>query len=84
MILLSNNILHLATAQRIARSTLTIIKQNLLWAVGYNVIAIPAAAMGYVQPWLAAVGMSASSLIVVLNALRLTRIKPTEDVIKND
>jgi Cu2+-exporting ATPase len=84
MILLSNNILHLATAYHIAQSTLTIIKQNLLWAVGYNLIAVPAAAMGYVQPWLAAVGMSASSLIVVLNALRLTRIKPAKDVIKND
>lgn len=76
MILLSNNVLYLSTAHRIARSMLNIIKQNLIWALGYNLIAVPAAAMGYVQPWLAAVGMSASSIIVVLNALRLTRIKP--------
>ena len=82
MILLSNNVQHLATAYRIARKTLSIIKQNLLWALGYNVIAVPAAAMGYVEPWLAAIGMSASSLIVVLNALRLTRIKPGGNNIK--
>jgi Cu2+-exporting ATPase len=44
-----------------------------VWAVGYNVIAVPAAAMGYIEPWLAAIGMSTSSLIVVLNALRLSR-----------
>ncbi len=75
MILLSNNILHLADAHRIAQRSLRIIQQNLLWATGYNIIAIPAAAMGYVAPWLAAIGMSASSLIVVLNALRLTRLK---------
>jgi Cu2+-exporting ATPase len=75
MILLSNNVQHLATAYRIARRTLAIIRQNMLWAVGYNLIAVPAAALGYVEPWLAALGMSASSLIVVLNALRLTRIE---------
>jgi Cu2+-exporting ATPase len=41
--------------------------------VGYNLIALPAAALGYVAPWMAAIGMSTSSLLVVLNALRLTR-----------
>jgi Cu2+-exporting ATPase len=49
----------------------TIIKQNFAWTIGYNVIAIPIAALGWVAPWLAAIGMSMSSLIVVLNALRL-------------
>ena len=75
MILLSNDISHLAAGYQVARRTLSIIRQNLVWAIGYNLLAVPAAAMGYVEPWLAAIGMSASSLIVVLNALRLTRIR---------
>lgn len=50
----------------------TIIKQNFYWALAYNCIAIPAAVMGLVPPWLAAVGMSTSSLIVIANSLRLS------------
>ena len=73
MILLSNHIEHLYSGYRIATRTVAIIRQNLTWAFGYNLLAVPAAAMGYVEPWLAAIGMSASSLMVVLNALRLTR-----------
>ncbi|MEY4589314.1 MAG: hypothetical protein RL497_1390 [Pseudomonadota bacterium] len=49
-----------------------IIKQNFYWGLIYNLIAIPAAVMGWVPPWLAAVGMSTSSLIVIFNSLRLT------------
>jgi len=75
MILISNNIEHIYHGYLIARKTLRIIRQNLAWALLYNVIAIPAAAMGYVEPWLAAIGMSTSSLVVVLNALRLNRMK---------
>ncbi len=75
MILISNNIEHIYHGYQIAIKTLSIIKQNLGWALLYNVIAIPAAAMGYVEPWLAAIGMSVSSLVVVLNALRLNRLK---------
>ncbi len=55
----------------LARRTRRIVLQNLGWATAYNLTAIPAAALGYVPPWLAAVGMSASSLLVVGNALRL-------------
>jgi Cu2+-exporting ATPase len=71
MILLSERLPHLATGVRIARKTLRIIGQNLMWAVTYNIVALPAAALGYIAPWMAAVGMSASSLLVVANALRL-------------
>ena len=53
--------------------TRKIIRQNMIWAFGYNVCALPLAAAGLVAPWLAAIGMSLSSLIVVLNALRLSR-----------
>lgn len=73
MILLSNHVEHLYTGYQISRRTLKIIKQNLSWAFGYNLLAVPAAAAGYVDPWMAAIGMSASSLFVVLNALRLTK-----------
>ena len=55
-----------------ARKTMRIVKQNLAWAIVYNAAALPLAALGYVPPWAAAIGMSASSLIVVLNALRLS------------
>lgn len=55
----------------LARRTRRIIRQNLAWALGYNVLALPLAAMGLVTPWLAALGMAASSLTVTLNALRL-------------
>lgn len=58
-----------------ARQTERIIRQNLLWALSYNLLAVPAAAMGYVVPWLAAIGMSLSSLVVVLNALRAGRCR---------
>ncbi len=75
MILISNNIEHIYHGYQIATTTLRIIKQNLSWALLYNITAIPAAAMGYVEPWLAAIGMSLSSLVVVLNALRLNRMK---------
>lgn len=73
MILLSNRLMSLGTALGLARKTRRIIRENLLWALTYNALALPAAAMGLVAPWMAAIGMSASSLLVVANALRLTR-----------
>jgi len=73
MILLSENLRHIPAGLNVARRTMRIIHENLAWALGYNIIAIPAAAAGFVPPWLAAVGMSLSSLVVVLNALRLRR-----------
>lgn len=71
IVLLSEHLAHLDEAIVKSRQTLTIIRQNLSWAIGYNLVALPLAAMGYVAPWMAAIGMSLSSLIVVLNALRL-------------
>jgi len=56
-----------------AGRTRRVIRQNMSWALLYNFGAIPAAAMGMVAPWLAALGMSLSSLLVVVNAMRLTR-----------
>jgi len=72
-ILLSPRIDTIYSGYRLSVRTLSIIRQNLTWAIGYNLLAVPAAAMGYIQPWLAAIGMSASSLVVVLNALRLSK-----------
>ena len=60
------------TAQAAAR-TMRVIRQNLAWATLYNLVAIPAAAFGLLNPWLSGVGMAASSAIVILNALRLRR-----------
>ena len=56
-----------------AAQTRKVIQQNLLWALAYNLLAIPFAAAGFIVPWMAAVGMSLSSLVVVLNSGRLTR-----------
>lgn len=74
MVLLSENLSHFVSSIEQAKRTVMIIKQNLAWAVLYNLTALPLAAMGMVPPWLAAIGMSASSLVVVLNALRLKRL----------
>lgn len=57
----------------LARRTRKIIRQNLAWALGYNLLALPLAAAGMVTPWMAAIGMAISSLVVTLNALRLSR-----------
>ena len=74
-VLLSGRLTSLDEAARAAARTLRIVRQNLGWATLYNAIAIPAAALGLVNPWLSAVGMSASSAVVVINALRLRRWK---------
>ena len=71
MVLLSEHLPHLVKTIEMAQRSLKVIHQNLGWALVYNLLALPLASMGYVAPWMAAIGMSASSLVVVLNALRL-------------
>jgi len=72
-IVLNGQIEAITAAKRISDKTERIIKQNFRWALAYNSIVLIPAALGYVPPWLAAIGMSLSSLFVVLNALRLKR-----------
>ncbi len=74
VVVLAGGIDRIADAVGHARRTLAVVHQNLAWATLYNAIAIPAAALGWVTPLVAAVGMSVSSLVVVVNAARLARI----------
>lgn len=72
-VLLNGQPRQILAALETSRATRRVIRQNMTWALTYNVCALPLAAAGLVPPWLAAIGMSASSLVVVLNALRLGR-----------
>ncbi len=74
-LLLHNDLGRVPAGIALARRTRAVIRQNLVWALIYNLCAIPAAALGYIPPWGAAIGMSLSSLAVVGNALRLARVK---------
>ena len=58
----------------LARKTLQVVRQNLVWAAVYNLLAVPLALAGWMPPWLAGLGMAASSLLVIGNALRLARL----------
>jgi len=75
VIITGDDLALLATAHRIARRTMTIIRQNLAWAFLYNIVGIPLAVSGQLTPVYAALAMTASSLLVSLNSLRLMRIK---------
>ncbi|WP_302141106.1 heavy metal translocating P-type ATPase [Halomonas alkalicola] len=74
-ILLSPRLSRIVEAVEISRATRRVMRQNMIWSVCYNFTAMPIAAVGLVPPWLAAMGMSASSLVVVGNALRLNRFR---------
>lgn len=78
-VLLSNRLDALVQAFSLARRTRRVIIENLLWAGLYNGLMLPFAALGWITPVWAAVGMSISSLTVVLNALRLTRMPRPAD-----
>lgn len=71
LLLVNENLEVLPQALRVARNAMRVVHQNLAWALLYNLSAVPAAALGLIAPWLAALGMSVSSLAVVLNARRL-------------
>ncbi len=74
-VLLSENLDHLRRGLVRAIKTLGIIRQNLWWSFAYNIVALPLAIAGYITPWMAGIGMSASSLLVVLNSLRIQRLE---------
>ena len=71
VLLLRPDLALLPRAVQHSRRAMQVLKQNLLWALAYNAVAIPLAFAGLVTPWIASVGMACSSLIVLLNAARL-------------
>ncbi|ENM6582105.1 cadmium-translocating P-type ATPase [Vibrio alginolyticus] len=75
MTLLGDNLEKLLEARLLALRTRKIIRENLAWSLGYNLLILPLAVAGLVAPYIAVVGMSASSIIVVSNSLRLLKEK---------
>lgn len=73
--LMRGDLTSIADAIEMSRRTMRNIKQNLFWALGYNTIGIPIAAFGLLEPWVAGAAMALSSVSVVLNSLRLQRVK---------
>ncbi|MDW0118048.1 heavy metal translocating P-type ATPase [Sporosarcina thermotolerans] len=73
--LMHGDLLRVADTIRMSRLTVRNIKQNLFWALAYNTVGIPIAAVGFLAPWVAGAAMAFSSVSVVLNALRLQRVK---------
>ena len=73
-VLLGHDLRAIPQAIRMARATRNNVHVNLAWALGYNLLAVPFAALGFISPWVAAIGMSLSSLLVVGNALRLKSV----------
>jgi Cu2+-exporting ATPase len=72
-LLLKHDLKGIPASIRLTRRTLRLIRQNFAWAILYNLLAIPFAMAGWVPPWAAAIGMSASSIIVVVNSMRLKK-----------
>jgi len=73
LILTDPSLARVASAVDLARTARRVVRQNVAWAVGYNALALPLAVSGSLAPWMAALGMSASSLLVVANSARLAR-----------
>ncbi len=73
LVLMGGSLLVVAQSIQLARRTLRVVKQNLVWAAAYNAVCVPLAVVGWLPAWLAGLGMALSSLWVVLNSLRLTK-----------
>jgi Cu2+-exporting ATPase len=73
LVLMGDGLGVVADAVGLSRQTLRIVRQNLMWAAAYNALCVPLAWMGWLPPWLAGLGMALSSLLVVMNALRLNQ-----------
>ncbi|SCW51510.1 Cu+-exporting ATPase [Paenibacillus tianmuensis] len=73
--LMQGDLIRLPDAAAMSRKTMANIKQNLFWALAYNTLGIPIAALGFLAPWVAGAAMALSSVSVVLNALRLQKVK---------
>jgi Cu2+-exporting ATPase len=77
-VILGEQLMNVVRSIQLARRTMAIVRQNLWWALVYNAACVPLAVMGLLPAWLAGLGMATSSLIVVLNALRLAQSIPVE------
>ncbi|MBI3369942.1 MAG: cadmium-translocating P-type ATPase [Burkholderiales bacterium] len=72
-VLVANGLADVLRARSVAKQALRIVRQNLLWAAAYNAACVPLALLGWLPPWAAGLGMATSSLLVVLNSMRLSR-----------
>ena len=76
LVVANPSLMAIAEAIELARKTRRVIRQNIAWSIVYNAVTLPLALGGFLTPWLASLGMSVSSLLVVVNALRLLRVRP--------
>jgi Cu2+-exporting ATPase len=72
-VLVSMRLGDIVRARVLAKRALRVVRQNLIWAAAYNAACVPLALVGWLPPWAAGLGMATSSLLVVLNSLRLSR-----------
>jgi Cu2+-exporting ATPase len=70
VVLMGDSLRSISRTLQLAQRTMRLVRQNVAWAIAYNAIALPLAATGWIGPWEAALAMGASSLAVLLNALR--------------
>lgn len=81
LLLTSGRLSRIPMALRLADASRGVMRQNLAWALAYNLCSVPLAMAGLIHPWVAALGMSASSLLVVMNAARLLEFSPEGDAV---